>query len=196
MVLLAARIISFLTTPIFVIVPVPFLLIYHETYDSYLALKWTIFSMGFLLIIGLFMLFSVKHKIFSDLDVSKREQRPLLFFILGIVSVIYLFFLYFFEGPAVLYLGMLGVFGALLTIAIINTRIKASIHVATITTVIITIGILYDLPFYFILLIPLIAWARIKTKRHTMQETITGAVLGSLLILIMYIIVKYVLGFA
>ncbi len=150
--------------------------------------------MGFLLLIGIFMLYSVKHKIFSDLDVSKREQRPLLFFFLTIVSCIYLLAVYVLNGPSVLYIGMLGVLTAILTIAIINTRIKASIHVATVTAVVLTLGLMYDIPAYAIIVIPIIAWARIKTKRHTMQETVMGATIGSLLILFMYIVVKFVLG--
>lgn len=191
--LLAARIISFLTSPIFVIAPVPFLLIHYETSDSIYALKWTIFSMGFLLIIGLFMIYSVRHKIFSDLDISKRTERPLLFLVLAVVSTLYLLSLYLLKGPSVLFIGMLGVLTALFTIAAINTRIKASIHVATITSVILVIGVLYDLPVYFVAIIPLIAWARITAKRHTMQETVMGAIIGSLLILVMYIIVRYTL---
>lgn len=189
-----ARFISFLSSPIFIITPIPFSLVYWATDNSLYALKWTIFSMGFLLLIGIFMLYSVKHKIFSDLDVSKREQRPLLFFFLTITSCIYLLCVYILNGPSVLYFGMLGVLTAILTIAIVNTRIKASIHVATVTAVVLTLGLMYNIPAYAIIIIPIVAWARIKTKRHTMQETIMGATIGSLLILCMYIVVKFILG--
>ena len=191
--LTAARIISFLTSPVFVIVPIPFVLVFHATNDGVSAFKWTLFSMGFLLVIGLFMLWSVRHKIFTDLDVSKREQRPLLFLVLAIVSLVYLLSLYLLKGPSVLYVGMLGVFTAIFTVAIVNTKIKASIHVATITAVILTLGILYNLPAISIVAIPIIAWARIKTKRHSMTEAVVGALLGSLLILFMYLIVKFLL---
>ena len=191
--LTAARIISLLTSPVFVIVPIPFVLVYHATNDGVSALKWTLFSMGFLFAIGLFMLWSVRHRIFTDLDVSKREQRPLLFLVLAIVSLIYLISLYILKGPSVLYIGMLGVFTAIFTVSLVNTRIKASIHVATVTAVILTLGILYNLPAISITAIPIIAWARIKTKRHTMSEAVAGAALGSLLILFMYLVVKNLL---
>lgn len=194
MILRLARLISFLSSPIFVIIPIPFVLIYHATNDSLYALKWTFFSSAFLLLIGVFMLYSVRYRIFTDIDVSKREQRPLLFLVLAVVSFLYLISLYLLKGPAVLYLGMLGVFAAIITVAVINMRIKASIHVATITAVVLTLGILYNLPIYSVLIIPFIAWARIVTKRHTMQEAVTGAIVGSLLILLMYIVVKYFLG--
>lgn len=193
MALKLARLISFLTSPIFVIIPIPFFLVYQSTHNSLYALKWTFFSLGFLLLIGIFMLYSVRHKIFTDIDVSKREQRPLLFLFLTLVSAVYLACIYILKGPSVLYIGMLGILTAIFTIAIVNTRIKASIHVATITAVVLTLGLMYNLPAYFILAIPIIAWARIKTKRHTMQEAVTGAALGSLLILLMYIVVKYIL---
>jgi hypothetical protein len=89
---------------------------------------------------------------------------------------------------------MLGVLTAIFTIAVVNTQVKASIHVATVTAVVLTLGLLYDLPAYAIGVIPVIAWARIKTKRHTMREAIVGAVIGTVLILFMYIVVKYILG--
>jgi hypothetical protein len=189
-----ARLISFLSSPIFIIIPIPFTLVYWATNNSLYALQWTIFSMGFLLLIGIFMLYSVKYKIFSDLDVSKREQRPLLFFFLTVISCIYLVSIYLLKGPSVLYIGMLGVLTAIFVVAIINTRIKASIHVATVTAVVLTLGLMYNIPAYAIVIIPIIAWARITTKRHTMQETVMGAAIGSLLILFMYIVVKFVLG--
>ena len=192
--LILARIISFLTNPIFIIVPIPFLLVHYATNNTVYAVKWTLFSMGFLLIVGLIMLYSVRNKIFTDLDVSKREQRPLLFFIVTLVAISYLFALYFFRGPSVLYIALLGILAGISLVVVVNTRIKASLHVATITATFLTLGIMYNLPPLLAIAIPVIAWARVKTKRHTIEEAVIGGSVGAALILLMYFVVKYILG--
>ena len=188
------RLISFLTNPIFIIAPIPFILVHYATSDSVYAFKWTFFSLGFLLFVGLFMIYMVRQKVFTDLDVSKRQQRPLLFFVITLISILYLASIYLFHGPRTLYIGILGVLAGITMVSIVNTRIKASLHVATMTAVILSLGIMYDLPTYFGLIIPVIAWARITVKRHSIEETLTGATIGSVLILIMYFVVKYILG--
>ncbi len=187
-----ARILSFITNPIFVLFPVPFLLIYRFGYEGTYAIKWTLFSFLFIVVAGVFVLYEVKHKVFSDMDVSKREQRPLLFAMIGIITVIYFISLFIFKAPPVLFITVLGVMLATLVATLINTRVKASLHVGTITAVLITMVKLYDWPIYVFVLIPIVAWARIKIKRHTEQEVLVGALFGIGLTLFMYILLKYV----
>src|SRR3989344_1763615 len=182
-----AKLISFLTNPLFVLFPMPFLLIYKVSSDSIYALKWTIFSFVFIIISALFLLYGVSRGVFSDLDVSKREQRPILFLFIGFVTLFYLFSLFILKGPPVLYITIIGIMVGLLFVSLINTRLKASLHVATITCVIVTAGILYSLSFLFFLLIPITAWSRIRIKRHTLTEAIVGGIAGLLLTLGMYL---------
>jgi membrane-associated phospholipid phosphatase len=40
------------------------------------------------------------------------------------------------------------------------------------------------------ILLPLLAWARIKTKNHTLSQTILGSAIGILTTVIIYVIVK------
>src|SRR4026208_1637374 len=104
-----ARIISFLTNPVFVLFPVPYLLVYRSGYGHIYAIKWTLFTLLFLAMVGFFVLYEVKMKVFSDMDVSKREQRPLLFTIVGIITFIYLASLFFLKAPPVLFITIWGV---------------------------------------------------------------------------------------
>lgn len=190
--MIVAEIISLISNPLILLIPVPYFLVLRVTGDFALAFRWMLFSMAFLLLIGFFMIVAVRRKVFSDLDVSRREQRPLLFVLIGSACFLYFLILYFFRGPAVLYIAVFGIFFGLVLISIINTKIKASIHVATITVLLLTIGILYDVHILLVgVFIPLIAWARIKTKRHTLRETIAGASTGILLTLIMYGVLKF-----
>lgn len=187
-----ARAISYIFNPIVLLLFAPFLLIYKTQNDFNAAVVWTLYTFVFLLILTAFLFICVKKRIFTDLDVSKREQRPLLFLATIILTLLYLFGLVIFHGPQVLMAVVLGVLLGILLVSIINTRIKASIHVATVAALIFAIAVVYG-GYYLILLlfIPFIGWARVKVKRHTVPETVVGGILGSLLSLIMYFSVKF-----
>lgn len=186
-----ARIISFLTNPIFVLFPIPYLLIYRFGYGHILAFKWTLFSFIFLFIAGVFVIYEVKNKTFSDMDVSKREQRPLLFAVTTGITVIYLVSLYILKAPAILFISVWGIMVGILLATIINTRIKASLHVCSITAVTLTLVRLYYLSPILLLIVPIVAWSRIKIKRHSVPEVITGFILGVILPAFMYVLLKY-----
>jgi hypothetical protein len=182
-----AKIISFILNPLIVIIFLPFFLVYKETHDLSGALHWTYYTMFFLAAIAGIVLFAVKKKIFTDMDVSKREQRPLLFDIALLFGVTYLTCLVLLQAPYLLLLVTSGILGGIIVVSIINTKIKASIHVATMTALALTVAIGYGGYFYLLLLlIPLLIWARVKTKRHTMAEAITGSVVGAFLSLAVY----------
>lgn len=186
-----AKAISFFLGPVFILLPIPFVLVVRFTQDYFYALKWTIFSYAFILAVAIFVIIGVLLGVFSNFDVSKREQRPLLFSFSAFAAFCYVLSLYILNGPKILFVGFFAIILGLITIVIINKWIKASIHVATATSVLLFIGIVYK-GYYFLLLslIPLLAWARIKTKEHTPMETIIGSVLGIVITLIVYTVSK------
>ncbi len=121
------------------------------------------------------------------MDVSKRTQRPLLFLVSGILAAIYLGGLFIFNGPKVLIVITIGVIIGIGLASAINTKLKASMHVATISALIFALAIIYNGWYLLTLvLIPLVAWARLRIKRHTLPETVVGGLLGVLLSLCIY----------
>lgn len=185
-----ARFISFILNPLMVIVLVPFFLIYKTTGDLFAALNWTLYTVIFLLIIAVFILYMVRRGTFTDYDVSKREQRPLLFLVSMLLSVIYLIGLFLFDAPSILFVVTFGIIIGIFLASIINNWIKASMHVATISSLIVALSVAYGGYFYLLLLfIPLVAYIRVRAKRHTIAETIAGGFFGSALSLLMYLMV-------
>lgn len=185
--LFLAQIISFFTNPFFIALPIPFLLVYHETNDTLLSFKWMVFSMLFIVMIGMFVLYEVRRRVFTDIDVSHREQRPLFFAFVTFVSLLYLLSLFILKGPIELYVAVGGIIGGLLVLAIVNQRIKASIHVASISSFFTVLALLYGgISLLWIIFIPIVAWSRVETKRHTVSEAVVGCLLGVVLTLIMY----------
>lgn len=194
MTMIFAKAISFLLGPVFVLLPIPYILVERFTKDYFYALKWTVFSYGFILSVALFVVVGVFFGFFSNYDVSKREQRPLLFLFSGIALFCYLLSLSIFNGPKILFVALFSIVLGLGVMAIVNKWIKASIHIATLVSVTLFMAIVYKgYYFLFLFLIPLLAWSRIKTKEHTLPETIVGGVIGMALTVIVYIISKYFL---
>lgn len=186
-----AKAISFFLGPVFVLLPVPFVLVSKFTQDYSYALKWTVFSYAFIFAVALFVIIGVALGVFSNFGVSKREQRPLLFSFAAFATFCYLLFLLILDGPKVLFIALFAIILGLIVIVIVNRWIKASIHMATFTSVVLFIGIIYKgYYFLFLSLIPLLAWSRVKIKEHTPTETLIGTILGLVITLVVYSISK------
>lgn len=186
-----AHFISFVLNPVFLLLLVPFFILLKNGDDIVYASLWTAYTAIFLSAMTLFIAYCVKKKIFTNMDVSKRTQRPLLFLVSGVLAVFYLGGLFIFNGPNALVVITIGILIGIGLASIINTRLKASMHVATISALIFALAIIYN-GWYLatLFLIPLVAWARLRIKRHTLPETVVGGLLGILLSLCIYALAK------
>lgn len=190
-----ARLVSFLFNPYFLLIPVPYLLVLRETGDGVIAMQWTLFSFFFLTIVGIAVFVLFKRGYFTDLDISKKEQRPLFFLLVSVFAICYFLGLFYLQGPLVLFISLSGLFFSLLVFSFLVTKVKASIHVATITAMIFSLSVLYGGQFFLLLfLIPLIGWSRIKIHRHTRTEVLVGGLLGIVIPVVMFVVFKVLLN--
>lgn len=184
-----ARIISYISNPLIIMLPTPFLLVDKVSNNDIYALKWTIFSYVFIGMVVLFVAIEVLFGIFSNFDISKKEQRPLFFSFVGLITFFYLLALLLLNGPKILFVAVFATMAGLLAMTIVNKWIKASVHVAAISAFIFSIGIIYGGLYLFgLLIVPLIAWSRVKTKKHTAIEAAVGGVVGILVTMIVYLV--------
>jgi hypothetical protein len=186
-----ARAISFFFHPIIILFPVPFILLSKFNQDYSYVLKWGIFSYVFVLVVALFVLAGVIFGLFSNFNVSRKEQRPLLILFSTIIAFCYVLVLVIFNGPKILFAAIVAIIFGLAVYAVINKWIKASIHVAITTSVLLLTGIAYGKYFFLLFaFLPLLIWSRIKVKEHTLKETIAGSILGIVITLTVYLISK------
>lgn len=182
-----ARFVSFVFNPLIILTFLPFFLVYKSTNNLNTALLWSVYTCVFLSVIAVFIFLGVRRKIFSDWDVSVRSQRPMLFSFFLILGSIYLLGLFLFHAPRILFIVTISMLIGVLIVSAINRRIKASLHVAIVSALI--LGVVLGLGGYYIfllLLVPLVGWSRVKMKRHTLSETMVGGIVGSLLLLGIY----------
>lgn len=192
MTLLFARFLSFLANPITLSFPVSSLAVWQDTHSARETLEWTFLSWIFLILIPLFIFWGAKKGIFKDIELSKREERPVFYLFVGIIGIIYFSTLIFLHGPKTLLVILAGGAVGLFLFFWVNTHIKASLHVFTVSVAAIVLGLIYGVWGIFgLMLVPLTAWARIKTRHHTLPETIVGAILGIIVALSIISLRKY-----
>ena len=189
-----AKIISFLLGPTFVLLPIPYILVSKFTNNNFYALKWAIFSYAFVVFVGIFVVLGVFLGVFTNFDVSKKGQRPIFFSLLAFTMFCYFISLVILSAPMILFFGIFSLFLGLIAIIIVTKWIKASIHIAVLVSVIFLIWFAYKENYYFLFsFVPILAWARIKSKEHTLQETIIGGFLGAIVTLSIYLVAKHFL---
>jgi putative transposase len=184
-----AKIISSILAPLVVVIPATFVVSYFGTKNIILSLEWTLVSLAFILVLIAPLVFLVKKGQFANLDVSVQQQRPLLFLIEFIFALVYFAVLYFFHAPKDLFIGIITIFALLIVFGIVNKFIKASGHVGMLAAII-TLFVFKGGPIYLwgFILVPILAWSRIKIKRHTLKEVIAGLIVGILVASIIAII--------
>lgn len=190
--ILFAKLINFILHPVILIVPSVFFVIVVTGGNIETALLWSGIALSFVLFITFYILIGIRVGFFTNFDVSNRKQRIYLFPVILFAGVTFLFSLIIFNGPRSLFFTLIYFLISVAILALVNLKIKASIHVGSITAA--TVSVVYffgDKYFFLVLLIPIMAWARIKQKRHTLKETIVGFILGFLLALLGIFGVQY-----
>lgn len=187
-----AKFISLLLNPVVIALFAPFFLIYKTTHNFQAALHWASYTLIFLVFLAFFAFVAVKKKIFTDLDVSRREQRSLMFIVSILFASSYLITLFFLHAPKILYFLVIGIIFGIAFLSVINRKVKASIHTAALTALILPVAISYGNYYYYLLfLIPIVIWARLKTKRHTFKEIFIGGTVGGFLSVSLYYITRF-----
>ncbi len=192
MTLFAARLLSILAYPYLLVVSGSFLVLFKRTNDLWTSFIWTLTVIGFTAIVLIFELVGMRMGMFSNFDISKRTQRtPFYLFVLLILSA-FIITAFAFHAPIWILEGSMGGFIGISIMVLVNRKVKASIHLASLSSLLLTAAFLYGSIFYFaLLLIPLVAWSRVKMKRHTVSETIYGAILGFVITLSAYAVIQY-----
>jgi membrane-associated phospholipid phosphatase len=174
----------------------PFLLLPFFQLYVFKALGISFFSNAFMYVILFQMLvpitviaYFIKVKKISDLELTKREERILYFFILCVS-----FFLALFTTRLVSALNFVNIllFFIIFSIAIITTKWKISGHIGMDTTMILGLSMLNPSFLYGLIIIPFVAWSRIYLKKHDIYQVSSGFVLA----LVVFLIIKFFVPFS
>lgn len=186
---------SYLFNPVMFVLLMPYLLIYKQTTSISYALKWELFSAAFIFFGIILVVLERRRGIFSDFDLSKREERWKFFSIALAPVALYLIASIFLKGLFFsTTLISLGIIAGLILFAFFNRFLKPSIHTGIACAYVLSVAILYGQIAFFVSFwtIPVIIWARLKLKKHTFNEILVGGIIGTTVTLLTFLIGKYI----
>jgi membrane-associated phospholipid phosphatase len=116
----------------------------------------------------------------SDLDMSVRAEREVVFSIFVVFYLIGSAVLWALHAPRVMVAAMVGYFVSTLIVGYITRFWKISTHALGITAPMVALFLLYGrAPLPFFVLIPMVCWARVYLKAHTVAQVLAGAGLAT-----------------
>lgn len=150
----------------------------HGTLDFWrlLFLSTCFTSIGPMLYI--FRLYAIDR--ISDLDMSVRHEREAIFSAFAVFYSLGTLVLYLAHAPTVMFAAMLGYTLSTILVQFITRYWKISTHAVGITAPLVALAVLYGRqPLPFFVLIPMVCWARVYLRAHTLLQVIAGAALGA-----------------
>lgn len=153
------------------------------------ALGWAVLCLTFAMIIPyLYIRILIRKKVLDDLHISNKEDRIKPIIITIISNTVGFSILYILKAPLFLKAMFLIVIISTFIFGIITYFWKVSAHTAWITFMVITFNILFGKWMLFLLpLIPMVGWARVKIKRHTVKQVISGSIISFITTFFVYL---------
>ena len=123
---------------------------------------------------------SVRRGAFTDVDISRREQRPAMYAVTIAATCAVTAIFWRLELPAPVIHATLIALGMIVALAIFNIWLKVSLHTAF---AVYTAAIASDFELTlggFVLGVALaVAWSRVELERHTRAEVLMGLAIGA-----------------
>jgi len=180
--------ISYISDGSFISVPI-FLIVCLMAVDNKIeAINWALLCFLFWTVVPyLYIWFLYKKKKINDMHISEKEDRIKPLVVSCISYIIFFIILYVLEGP----LFLKSIFAVIIVSTIILTIItyfwKICLHASGITFMVITFNILFGKWMLLMIpLIPLIGWARVRIKKHTVGQVILGTGITAIVTFLIY----------
>ncbi|MBV8531186.1 MAG: hypothetical protein JO104_07700 [Candidatus Eremiobacteraeota bacterium] len=117
----------------------------------------------------------------SDLEMSLRRERELVFSAFVLFDAFGAAALWLLHAPRLMIAAMLGYLVSTLVVQYITRYWKISTHAIGITAPLAALTLIYGRqPLPFMVLIPMVCWARVYLKAHTVMQVVAGVVLAVL----------------
>lgn len=191
-----ARFISYAFHPAGIFVFMPYLLVYKYTNSMLYPLKWVLFSLFFVSLAIFMIVFGIGSGFFSDPDISKQQERYRFYHFSLVLGFVYMLISVSFKGIFFpMSLVAFGILGGILFFDMVNRAAKASVHTAVVSALVITFTVFYPGSIWFVWwIVPIVVWARIFLKKHTLQEAILGCIIGTIITLGIYFVAIKIYG--
>lgn len=147
------------------------------------GLLWAVLT--FIIVTGIpltYLLAGRKRGWVSDLEMTRREERPRFILVSLGSDLLSLAVLFFGNGPQLLRLIILTYFLLAVVVFSVSSFWKISMHMVGVGGFSTALVFVFGLPALFAFIsLPLVAWARLYRRKHDLAQLIAGAVVGALI---------------
>jgi membrane-associated phospholipid phosphatase len=179
-----ARIITNVLNPFLLSLLILVLLSIKSSTSTEEAIKWSLIGLA-LSVFPVFtvVIYLVSKKKLDGIFINPREQRHRIYLLAILCAVIGYIILVVLDAPQLLVATFAAGLAAVIVFMAINLFWKISLHTAFITASVTVLIIVYGgVAAWTVLLVPLVAWARIEMKRHNPAQVLTGSVLACFIV--------------
>jgi hypothetical protein len=152
------------------------------------GLLWAILML--LIVTGIplaYLLLGRKRGWVSDLELSRREERPRFILVSLGSDVLALAILWLGNGPHLLRLIVLTYFCLAIAMFTISSFWKISMHMAGVSGFASALVFVFGTPaLWAFLSLPLVGWARLRRRKHTPAQLLAGALAGALVTVLVF----------
>ena len=189
-----ARLTSIIVNP-FIVHIIMILIISFKSADSTAeGVKWFLISVAISTVpVFIIVLYLVRHNRVDSLFIKVRAQRDKVYVLSSVLLGIACAVLFFLRAPVILLAVFVAIFITGLVFACVNRWWKISVHVASLAAAVTALIFLYgSVAAWAILLIPLVAWARVEMEHHSPAQVLAGGMLSSLILLSVFLFFKLI----
>ncbi len=165
---------------------------FESTSSTVDALKWSLIltAVG-ILPVFLAMLYLARKGKLESIFTSVRTQRTGIYLLAAVCAVAGGVIITCFGAPSVLRATFVAGLSAVIVFMVLNLRWKISLHIAFITASATVLIILYGyIGAISVVLLPVMAWARVESGQHTPAQVAAGAFLA----MVITVVVFYIFG--
>ena len=179
-----ARLISNTLNPFVISAAVIVLLAFHETSNITDALKWASISLAIsVLPVFIAVIFLVQSKKIGGFFNNLREQRSVAYLLASALGAISCGLLWYLKAPELLAVTFTAGLLSIIMFTGINYFWKISLHTAFMAASLTIVIIIYEVAAVWALaFLPLVAWARVQLKQHSIMQVVIGGALAAAIV--------------
>ncbi|HEY4687656.1 MAG TPA: hypothetical protein VIH20_05560 [Candidatus Subteraquimicrobiales bacterium] len=169
--------ISAILSPFIVAIPLAFVVTQKASPSVFKSLEWLLISLIFAVLVPLGAILILRQRgEVTDVHLAHRLERPFPFLTTLFSGLLGTYFLLFFGAPRLLITLALSFIFLGISITFVTLYWKISAHLAGVAGALTAAFLIFGFsaaPLF--LLLPVVGWARIYRKRHTLAQVIGGA---------------------
>ncbi len=183
-----ANLTSNILNPFLVSLVLILLLSFKSTPSALDAVKWSLISIAVsILPVFSVIIYLVRNRRLESPFINVRKQRTKIYLLAGVCAGIGYIILHYLGAPKELIATFVAGLSAVVVFMCVNLLWKISLHTAFVTASVTALIILYGpIAAVTVVLVPIIAWARIELKHHSLAQVATGALLAASIVVVVF----------